>query len=249
MNTLFISDLHLTPERPALSELFMDFIRVCAGRVQQLYILGDLFEAWLGDDAGDDTSDAIGRALRHLHDQGTDIAIMHGNRDFLLGPDFASEAGSRLIEDPLRIELDGNAVLLSHGDVLCTDDSDYQRFRRQVRDPAFQRRFLSLSVAERREQARAYRDLSQQATSMKAEDIMDVNDEAVSHFMREHNADYLIHGHTHRPAVHAATPDHGQRIVLGDWGHCGSVLIHNRLGFVLHSFEATTLDTVSELLD
>lgn len=247
-NTLFISDLHLNPENEALTRLFIDFTRHCAGKVQQLYILGDLFEVWLGDDAVDEPGDSVGQALRTLSDRGTDIAIMHGNRDFLLGPTFVSRAGCRLIEDPTCIELDGKVVLLSHGDVLCIDDIDYQNFRRQVRDPEFQHRFLSLPIGERRQQARNYRELSQQATSMKAAEIMDVNADAVTQFMREHKADTLIHGHTHRPAIHSATAEHGQRIVLGDWGPGGSVLLHDQRGFDLYGFTAATLRALTERL-
>ena len=247
-NTLFISDLHLSPEHEALTRLFIDFTRHCAGKARRLYILGDLFEVWLGDDAGDEPGNSVAQALRALSHQGTDIAIMHGNRDFLLGPTFASQAGARLIADPTRIELDGKTVLLSHGDVLCVDDVDYQSFRQQVRDPEFQHHLLSLPIDERRRQARSYREQSRLATSMKDAEIMDVNADAVTRFMREHDADYLIHGHTHRPAVHRATAEHGQRIVLGDWGPGGSVLIHNHRGFDLYSFTAASLDAVTDRL-
>ena len=248
-NTLFISDLHLGPECRELIRLFIDFTRLCGGNTRRLYILGDLFEVWFGDDAANDLGDSVGQALRALSNQGIDIAIMHGNRDFLLGSTFASQAGCRLIDDPTRIELNGKAVLLSHGDILCIDDVDYQKFRRQVRDPEFQQHFLSLPIDERRQQAAAYREQSRLATSMKAAEIMDVNADAVTRFMRDHDADILVHGHTHRPAVHPATEEHGQRIVLGDWGPGGSVLIHDQRGFELYSFTAATLDSLTQRLN
>jgi len=248
-NTLFISDLHLNPEHQELTRLFIDFTRRCAGNTRQLYILGDLFEAWLGDDAGEDLGGSVTRALRALSDQGTDIAIMHGNRDFLLGSAFATQAACRLLDDPTRIELDDKVVLLSHGDGLCIDDVDYQNFRRQVRDPNFQSHLLSLSIDERRQLAGTYREQSRLATGMKSTEIMDVNADAVTQFMRDNDADLLIHGHTHRPAVHAATVEHGQRIVLGDWGPGGSVLIHDRHGFELYSFTAETLDSLTQRLN
>lgn len=248
-NTLFISDLHLSPERQELTRLFIDFARRCTSNTAQLYILGDLFEAWLGDDAMDELAYQVADALRTLNDQGTDVAIMHGNRDFLLGPEFASQAACRLIEDPTRIELDDKIVLLSHGDGLCTDDSDYQAFRRRVRDPQFQHHFLSLPLRERRRQVHVYREQSRAATSVKAAEIMDVNAQAVSRFMHDNHADYLIHGHTHRPAVHDATNEHGQRIVLGDWGPGGSVLIYDQLGFELYGFTSTSLATLGQRLD
>lgn len=249
ITTLFISDLHLSEEYPEITRLFLSFLRTCAPRARQLYILGDLFEAWLGDDAGDSHSDTVINALQQLHRQGTDIAIMHGNRDFLLGQGFCDQSGCRLITDPTLIELDGKRVLLSHGDILCTDDHDYQKFRRQVRDPGFQKDLLALSVQQRRLQAEQYREKSRKATRMKAQDIMDVNAAAVEQMMDEYQVNCLIHGHTHRPAVHILEDkgiDGRQRIVLGDWGQTGSVLIHDRHGLHLHSFDVTTLNKLAE---
>ena len=244
ISTLFISDLHLSEEYPDITRLFQTFLHSCASRAGCLYILGDLFEAWLGDDAGDSFSDTIINALQQLHHQGTDIAIMHGNRDFLLGQAFCEQSGCRLLDDPTLIELDGKRVLLSHGDILCTDDHEYQKFRRQVRDPEFRKSLLAMSVQQRRQQANHYLETSRQAKRLKPQDIMDVNAGAVERMMDEYQVNCLIHGHTHRPAVHnLGNKGTGtrQRIVLGDWGRSGSVLVNDRNGLHLHSFDAGTL--------
>lgn len=247
-STLFISDLHLCPQRPEITELFLAFLLQCASRTRQLYILGDLFEAWLGDDCDDDFSNTIISALYQLACHGTDIAIMHGNRDFLIGSVFAERSGCRLIDDPTVICLDSQTIVLSHGDALCTDDVDYQAFRHQVRNPAFQRAFLSLPLNERLKQAQSYREMSKTSTRMKAEGIMDVNQTAVSELMTAYNAQHLVHGHTHRPAIHQVDDNTRQRIVLGDWGTQGSVLIYNENGFQLRYFDTTTLaDIVADL--
>ncbi len=247
-HTLFISDLHLCQERTETTGLFLDFLENCAPRADQLYILGDLFEAWLGDDTDNEFSETIISALNALAQKGTAIAIMHGNRDFLLGQQFADSSGSRLIDDPTLIQLDQHQVLLSHGDELCTDDVDYQAFRKQVRNPDFQRAFLALSMREREQQAHGYRELSKSSTQMKAQDIMDVNQMAVHQLMADHKVDYLIHGHTHRPAIHHLDKVGKQRIVLGDWGDSGSVLIHNQAGFQLSSFNQSTLADICQTL-
>jgi len=170
---------------------------------------------------------------------------MHGNRDFLLGEAFARQSGCHLIDDPSIIELDGQRVLLSHGDQLCTDDHDYQAFRQQVRSQTFQREFLSLAIEQRQHQARQYREQSKTVTRLKAQDIMDVNTGAVRQLMQQFDVDCLIHGHTHRPAIHQL-PDKQRRIVLGDWGTTGSVLIHDNNGLNLHSFDATTLTQLAD---
>ena len=224
--TVFISDLHLDPRRPAISALFVDFLQnlptACAG----LYILGDLFEAWIGDD--DDTPHyrEIIAALRGTTQRGIPIHVMHGNRDFLLGAGFATETGCTLIEDPTCIELGGESVLLLHGDTLCTDDIDYQQFRSMVRNSAWQRDFLAKPLPERRQLAAQVRETSKQRTGEKAPEIMDVNPAAVLATLRAANVRRMIHGHTHRPAVHSLDLDGApaQRIVLGDWYEQGSVL-------------------------
>ena len=249
INRLFISDLHLCAERPEITRLFLHFLSDFAVKAQELYILGDLFEAWLGDDTEDELSNNIVSALRQLSNQGTAIAFMHGNRDFLLGSRFAKLTGCTLINDPTLIHIDNIPVLLSHGDQLCIDDVDYQAFRKQVRNPMFQEAFLSLPMQERINQARGYRELSKQSTEMKTEDIMDVNSEAVDQIMGQYQAQHLIHGHTHRPAIHQLSAPQSQRLVLGDWGTNGSVLIHNnKIGFQLHWFSQDTLPTLDQLL-
>lgn len=224
---LFISDLHLDARRPAITTLFLEFLagldpRHCAG----LYILGDLFEAWVGDDNDDPHDAQVTAALRATTQRGIPVWIMHGNRDFLLGERFAQATGCTLLADPARIELSGEATLLMHGDTLCTDDHEYQQFRDMVRNPDWQRQFLAKPLAERRAIAANLRETSRQRTGEKAAEIMDVNPQAVLDTLRAHGVHRLIHGHTHRPAVHALDLDGrpAHRIVLGDWYTQGSVL-------------------------
>lgn len=227
MTTLFIADLHLSAQRPKIIALFLDFLRHRAARAEALYILGDLFEYWIGDDAAEqaDTRPIV-QGLRALTASGVPVFVMHGNRDFLLGKTFESLTGCRLLADPARISLYGEDVLLMHGDSLCTDDVDYQKFRRMVRDPEWQRQFLAKSLAEREQIARNVRELSQAAMTGKPPEIMDVNPAAVEATIRLHGVRHLIHGHTHRPAQHEFVAD-GQaarRTVLGDWYEQGGVL-------------------------
>jgi UDP-2,3-diacylglucosamine hydrolase len=224
---LFISDLHLDTRRPAITALFLEFLagldpRRCAG----LYILGDLFEAWIGDDNDDPHDAQVIAALRTTTQRGIPVWVMHGNRDFLLGERFAQVTGCTLLADPARIELGGEPTLLMHGDTLCTDDHEYQQFRDMVRNPDWQRQFLARPLAERRAIAANLRETSRQRTGEKASEIMDVNPQAVLDILRAHGVRRLIHGHTHRPAVHALDLDGrpAHRIVLGDWYTQGSVL-------------------------
>ncbi len=215
--TLFISDLHLSAQRPALTGLFVDFLERRAARARQLYILGDLFDAWIGDD--DDPLPEVRVALQRLTRQGTRCALMHGNRDFLIGRRFARATGCALIRDPCRIRLGDEPILLMHGDLLCSDDLAYQRFRRRVRNPAVQRLFLWSPLQRRRRIAAAYRQRSGEAMAGKSAEIMDVNNGAVSTRMRRFGVRRLIHGHTHRPQDHAFALE-GQpaiRQVLSDW--------------------------------
>ncbi len=227
MATLFISDLHLSAHRPKIITLFLDFLRRQAASAEALYILGDLFEYWIGDDAaGQAENRPIVQGLHALTASGVPVFIMHGNRDFLLGPTFESLTGCRLLADPARVSLYGEDVLLMHGDSLCTDDIDYQKFRWLVRDPEWQRAFLAKSLAEREQMARNVRELSQVAMTDKPPEIMDVNQAAVESVIRQHRIRHLIHGHTHRPAQHEFPLDGGtaRRTVLGDWYEQGSVL-------------------------
>jgi UDP-2,3-diacylglucosamine hydrolase len=225
--TLFISDLHLSPQRPALTQLFVDFLEQRAPAACQLYILGDLFDAWIGDD--DEPLPEVSAALKRLTEQGTRCAVMHGNRDFLLGRRFARTTGCDLIPDPYLIQVGGEPVLLMHGDLLCTDDLAYQRFRRRVRNPIVQRLFLWSPLTKRRRIAADYRQRSAEAMAAKEDAIMDVNGSAVSGQMRRFGVRRLIHGHTHRPGEHVLTLDgrRALRHVLSDWkDDRGELLAH-----------------------
>ncbi len=232
MSTLFISDLHLSGQRPAITELFLDFLRQRARSAEALYILGDLFEAWIGDDAVLPDYQPCVDALRTLADSGVPVYIMQGNRDFLLGEGFAAMSSATLLPDPSVIDLYGEPTLLMHGDTLCTDDVAYQQFRAMVRDPQWQAALLAKTPQERLAMAREYREISQAQTAQKAETIMDVNQEAVAAALREQGVHRLIHGHTHRPALHDFTLDNApaRRIVLGDWYEQGSVLVCDETG-------------------
>jgi UDP-2,3-diacylglucosamine hydrolase len=227
MTTLFISDLHLTAERPAINELFFDFLEHEARRARVLYILGDFFEYWIGDDALDQAEyQPIARSLRAVVEAGTPVKIMRGNRDFLLGERFEREIGCALIGDPSVIDLYGTPVLLMHGDTLCTGDVDYLAFRKMTRADGWQRDFLAKPAPERDAIARGHRELSRQSTAQKAPEIMDVTQAAVVAALRQHGVRHLIHGHTHRPAQHVFDLDGAPaaRTVLGDWYQHGSVL-------------------------
>ena len=231
-DTLFISDLHLDPERPAITDLFLDFLGTRAVGSEALYILGDLFEAWIGDDDSGTMNDAVCHGLKVCTEAGTPVFVMHGNRDFLLGTAFAERCGCTLLNDAARIELYSTPTLLMHGDLLCTDDTEYMSFRDMVRDPGWQAALLSKPLDERRHMAQEMRASSREQTSGKAESIMDVNAGAVGRVMTEYHVQRLIHGHTHRPAIHdleiAGQP--AQRIVLGDWYEQGSVLVCSTAG-------------------
>lgn len=228
MTTLFISDLHLDETRPGIIDVFCKFLRgEDAQNADALYILGDLFESWIGDDDDAPLALTVAEELRALSRQDVPIYFMHGNRDFLLGNTYAERAGMHLLPDPTVINLDGQPTLLMHGDTLCTDDVEYQRFRAMVRDPAWQRKFLAQSLAKRKAFARQARGESRKHTATAKPEIMDVNQAAVEAAMRKHRVRRLIHGHTHRPATHQFDLDGSpaERIVLGDWYEQSSVLI------------------------
>ncbi|HKE47754.1 MAG TPA: UDP-2,3-diacylglucosamine diphosphatase [Rhodanobacteraceae bacterium] len=229
MTTLFISDLHLDASRPHITRLFVEFVEREASKATALYILGDLFEAWIGDDAPGDVGDAVADALAALHAQGVPTFFIHGNRDFLLGDAFARRARMTLLPDPAVVRIEGRDVLLMHGDVLCTDDAPYQAFRAETHAPRWQRAFLSRPVEERARFAEQARAESKRYTRSVADAITDVNGGAVLRAFERHATQRMIHGHTHRPCVHrlgGAEPTL-ERIVLGDWYEQGSVL---RLG-------------------
>jgi UDP-2,3-diacylglucosamine hydrolase len=232
--SLFISDLHLTPDQPATSECFLRFLAGRARAARRLYVLGDLFDAWIGDDDDAPLHRAVRAALHELTTSGTECAILHGNRDFLIGRAFLRETGCRLRPDPCLIRIEGEPTLLMHGDRLCTDDLAYQRFRRRVRHPLIKRLFLWKSLASRRAIAADYRRRSAEANSAKTATIMDVNQQAVVETLRRHGATRLIHGHTHRPADHVHEVDGraAQRLVLAEWRDgVGEALSHSSRGW------------------
>ncbi len=219
MESLFISDLHLTPERPGTLTLFNRFLQEKAVSADQLYILGDLFDAWIGDDFDAPPIPDILSALSRLSSTGVELYFMRGNRDFLVGEGFAAATGCTLLNDPCTIEVTGSRALLMHGDLLCSDDLDYQAARKLVRNPAFIADLLAKPIPERIALAAEYRKRSGEATSMKAAEIMDVNQETVENYMLEAGVELLIHGHTHRPDHHrfqlGGQP--ARRIVLPEW--------------------------------
>jgi len=225
--TLFISDLHLSGERPEIISTFLRFLDEQASEADALYILGDLFELWIGDDAIPDTMDPVIKKLAELTSAGLPVFIMRGNRDFLLNKQFEKLTGCSLLDDSAVIDLYGTPTLLLHGDTLCIDDVDYQAFRSMVRDPDWQASFLSKSVEERLTIGHQAREESKARTKEKPEDIMDVNKNEVKNTFRAHQVLQMIHGHTHRPAIHNLSIDDqpAKRIVLGDWYHQASVLV------------------------
>jgi len=233
MATLFISDLHLHETRPQLTRAFFHFLHTQAQGVEALYILGDFFDAWIGDDDDTALNAEVARELKTLANVGTQIFLMHGNRDFLLGKNFATQAGAQLIDEGTVINLYGCPTLLLHGDSLCTGDIDYITFRQQVRNPQWQQHILAQPLAARRALAAQLREKSQAMNSLKAEDIMDVTPAEVIDVMTKANVTRMIHGHTHRPARHALSVSNkpAERIVLGDWHH---------LAWALHVDEKNT---------
>lgn len=226
MRTLFISDLHLGHHTPKIVEGFFNFLQQQAADADQLYILGDFFDAWIGDDDDDALVAKIKQQLRdysHNHP----VFFIHGNRDFLLGEKFASDTGIQLLPESCQVDLDGRAALIMHGDTLCTQDAEYLKFRAMVRNPAWQQQVLALPLPQRRQMAADLRKKSQSMNAMKAEDIMDVTPAEVEKIMAEAGVDLLIHGHTHRPAHHHLTVKGAaaERWVLGDWGDSGWYLV------------------------
>ena len=212
--TWFISDLHLDAERPQVTAAFADFL-AARRDAAALYILGDLFEFWVGDDDDSPLVAEVASHLRAFSDAGPALYLMHGTRDFLLGEAFCARVGATLLPDPTVLEIDGERLLLMHGDSLCTRDTEYQRFRALARSAPWQADILARSLDERRQIAAQLRTASRDAGSRKAEDIMDVTDREVARMMLEHECRTLIHGHTHRPARHERAE--GTRWVLGDW--------------------------------
>lgn len=243
MTTLFVSDLHLDASRPQVTALFLAFLRDEASQAEALYILGDLFEAWVGDDMAGEPADSVRVGLKALVDAGVPVFLMRGNRDFLFGPRFAEQTGAQLLPDPAVVLLDGEPTLLMHGDLLCIDDHAYQSFRQQVRSVDWQEKFLAQPLPARlafAEQARAASRKHQEGMKGDGtlETIADVNPDAVRETLERYGITRLIHGHTHRPAIHSLDlgDGRGQRIVLGDWYTQGSALRASADGFELASF-------------
>jgi UDP-2,3-diacylglucosamine hydrolase len=239
VTTLFISDLHLDAGEPETIRRFVTFVERQARAASGLYILGDLFEAWVGDDEDDPRLEPVQAALAGLTRGGVPCAVMHGNRDFLIGPRFCAATGCRLLGDYERVDLYGSTVLLTHGDLLCTDDTRYMSLRGTLRNPAWQRDFLAKPLAERRKVAADLRQLSAAEIAAKSYDIMDVNQATVEQVMREHGVSLLLHGHTHRPAIHRFLLDGrpAVRIVLGAWYEQASVLRWDERGYWLDTLD------------
>ncbi|QHM96022.1 UDP-2,3-diacylglucosamine diphosphatase [Kosakonia sacchari] len=226
MATLFIADLHLQTEEPAITAGFLRFLAGTAREADALYILGDLFEAWIGDDDPNPLHQQIAQAIKAVVDSGVPCYFIHGNRDFLLGQRFAQACGMQLLPQEQVLNLYGRSVLIMHGDTLCTDDAGYQAFRAKVHQPWLQKLFLTLPLFIRRRIAAKMRAGSKAANSSKSLSIMDVNQHAVVEAMEKHQVQWLIHGHTHRPAVHELTANNAPayRAVLGAWHSEGSMV-------------------------
>jgi UDP-2,3-diacylglucosamine hydrolase len=237
MKTYFISDLHLDNSRPHIMRLFIEFLNDLKHDAEALYILGDLFEYWIGDDVLDLPIEAcpntltlmtsVVAELKAVVDCGVSLYIAHGNRDFLIGEQFINATGATLLDEHIVIDLYGTPTLIMHGDTLCTDDKEYQQLRTVLRDPQWQHDFLSRSIKERIKEADNLRKISQEQTKIKQEMILDINQQEVEKIMREFNVSQLIHGHTHLPATHEFMLDEtlATRIVLGDWYQHSSCLV------------------------
>ncbi len=236
MTIAFISDLHLTPDRPESTQWFESFMKKSSGLLTQIYILGDLFEFWIGDDGRDALGQGdVERIIRESADSGVALFFMHGNRDFLVGSDFENRTGCKILDDPTIIQLGEQNVILCHGDTLCTDDIEHQKGREKILTSKWKFAFLEKSIEERVETAQGMRSKSEQSKKTKSMDVMDVNQDHVEKVMRQHNVLTMIHGHTHRPAVHDFELD-GQpakRYVLGDWYTQQSMLYYDRGCFTL----------------
>lgn len=216
MSVFFISDLHLEQNKPHLTKAFKNFIDSKVNLHDELFILGDFFEQWIGDDNEDDFIKSVKNILKDKTAKGLTVYFMHGNRDFLIGDKFCKEVGAILLDDPYIINLEEKKIMLMHGDSLCTDDEDYQNFRNLVRSKDWQEDFLSKDLKERKEVAKNLREISSLENQTKDENIMDVNQSEVLKIIEDHSVDVLIHGHTHRPFIH---DENGvPRMVLGDWG-------------------------------
>ena len=238
---VFISDLHLAPERPEIINLFLKFADEVAAKAEKLYILGDFLEYWLGDDDPASSLKPVFEKLNELAtEHGTQLYFMHGNRDFLIGKDFSQRYHITLLNDPHIINIRGRRALLLHGDTLCTDDIEYQKFRTMVRNQQWQQDFLNKSLDERIAIAKQLRQASRKATAEKNQEIMDVNQQATEKLFIDSDVDLMIHGHTHRPKIHKKSINNVEttRIVLGDWYETGSYLrINDSSEFKIETFQ------------
>ena len=234
MVALVVSDLHLDPANPGIARQFQGFLRGLR-EIEALYVLGDLFEAWVGDDDPEPHHRETIAALRAAADAGVALYFMHGNRDFLLGERFCRETGGELLADPTVVTRYGRRALLTHGDALCADDRPYQKLRAMVREPAWQAQFLALSVRQRQALAQEARAGSKAHTATQATMVMDVNPQSVAQAFRAAGVDTIVHGHTHRPGIYAHEVDGRRctRIVTGDWYAQGSVLRWDAGGLAL----------------
>lgn len=239
MRTLFIADLHLSEQEPAITAGFLRFLQREAYQADALYILGDFFEYWIGDDDPQPLHREIASALHDLTNSGVPCYFIHGNRDFLIGKRFAQECRMTLLPQEKRLSLYGHPILIMHGDTLCTDDVDYQRYRRKVNNPFIQKLFSWLPLRTRLNIAAKMRDRSQMTNDGKSEAIMDVNQQAVIEALERNQAEWLIHGHTHRPAIHNVDMPNGKqakRAVLGAWHYQGSMISVTPEGIELIEF-------------
>ena len=234
MKPRFISDIHLSDKHPELTQAFYIFLKESKEACTHLFILGDLFEAWIGDDDSTPLIQEIKSALREFTTNGPETFFIHGNRDFLIGQTFAEETGITILPDPYSLVINEQKIVISHGDFLCTDDVDYITFRNQVRTQEWQSDFLQKPLSEREAIAASMRDASQEATAEKSNTITDVNLDAVNNFIDEHKPDFFIHGHTHRPDIHNL--ESAKRIVLGDWGDSGWYCWLNEDSYQLEQF-------------
>ncbi len=241
--SLFISDLHLQANRPDLTAALIEFLAKNRGQADALYILGDLFELWVGDDLNSALADSVSTHLREFAAAGANVFLMHGNRDFLMGSVFAARCNATLIQEPYHLDTPHGPICLLHGDVLCTDDIEYQQFRTLVRSPKWQQEFLSKPLEQRLAFADQARAQSRESTAAKSNAIMDVNENAVREFMAANNTSIILHGHTHRPAVHQLSPADSaamsQRIVLGDWDKSGWYVEISSTAIALENFAIT----------
>jgi len=235
MSALFVSDVHLNRTRANIVRAFIEFLGQKARHADALFILGDLFDEWLGDDDDEPPHAEVSDALAALTAAGVPLSVVHGNHDFLLGKKFAKRIGCTLLGDHTVIDNYGTPTLIMHGDTLCTRDVKYQNFRKMTRNPITQKMFLSMSLAKRAEKAANIRHESSKDTALKSDEIMDVTPRTVDEVMRKHGVRHVIHGHTHRPAIHDFTLDgrEATRIVLGDWYEQDSVLIWDEAGYRL----------------